>query len=184
MILTEKHIELLLHQKPITDEWPWSTCDQVVIDKHWKDVLAEICRKMRLDHKSEFGHYGSGYASYVDTWLYRAEASFRFAAGNCFWGIVILYSRLSPYYVLGQGQKSWHDNGGSSYLPSFKFVDAISQDVLISLVYDIDVILAGRGLKRLKRSQVEANLDHNIRVPTILADPPLHHFDAIYYWED
>jgi hypothetical protein len=184
MILSENQIELLLHQKPITDEWPWVTRDESVIDMHWKDVLSEICRDLNLLEKSEFGHYGSGYASYVDSWLYRDTEEFRFHPGNCFWGLVILYSRLSPFYVIGEGKRTWHDKGGSSYLPCFEFVDQLTQNCVFSLSQDVEAILGNRGLRRLRKDQVSGTLDAKFQVPTILADPPLRHFDAIYYWED
>lgn len=184
MKLDAQQIEMLLNQRSITYEWPWNTSDELVIDKHWKDVLAEICRKLHLQHKSEFGHYGSGYSSYVDSWLYREDESFRFNVGNCFWGLVILYSRLSKYCVIGQGQKVWNEKNGSSYLPSFDFVDHFTLPLIADLADKVECILANRGIQRLRKEQVSEVLGRNIRVPTILEEPPLHHFDAIFYWED
>lgn len=184
MILNVQQVEALIKQRPITDEWPWNTSIESDIDNYWKDVLNEICRKLYLEHRSEFGHYGSGYSSYVDSWLYAESDSFRFDTGNSYWGLVILYSRLSKYFVMGQGQKTWHEKGGSSYLPCFDFVDYFAHPPILALVDKIEGIMADRGLQRLRRDQISAVLDKSIRVPTILEDPPLHHFDAIFYWED
>ncbi len=112
MLLTETQIALLLKQLAISDEWPWATNDEAVIDKNIKDIVAEIRRKLRLEDKTEYGHYGSGYASFVDCWLYRPDAEFRYRAGDNYHGLVVLFSRLSPFYVFGQGDKSWDKIGG------------------------------------------------------------------------
>lgn len=183
-ILSPEQIDALLARKPISDEWPWATCDEEVVDKHWEEVLDEICRSLNLRHKSEFGHYGSGYASYVDSWFYRDDDDFRFGEGRCYWGLVILYSRLSPYYAMGQGQKAWNDRGGSSYLPCFDFVDHFTHQSVVGLVSGAEAVLERRGLRRIRKEDVSENLDIDIVVPTILQNPPLHHFDAIFYWED
>ncbi len=127
-MLTETQIQLLLHQKSISDEWPWGTNDQREIDKHIQSIVAEVCRKLQLEEKTVYDHYGSGYASYVDCWFYRPDKDFRVSAGDDYQGLVVLLSRLSPYYVVGQGQKSWHKTGGAAYLPRFQFVDEIDHE--------------------------------------------------------
>jgi hypothetical protein len=184
MLLTPSDIESLLRQKSITDEWPWSTNDETTIHGNIKDIIAEIRRKNRLLDKTEFGHYGSGYASYVDCWLYRADDTFRFDKGDCYWGLVVLFSTLSKYYVVGEGQKTWHKTGGSSYLPSFQFVDSFSYPAVQRLTEGVCSVLAGRGLVRASASEISPLLAEDIDVPTILADRPWRQFDALYYWED
>jgi hypothetical protein len=184
MLLTPSDIESLLRQEPITDEWPWNTMDETTVHGSIKDIIAEIRRKNHLQEKTEFGHYGSGYASYVDCWLYRANDAFRFDEGNCYWGLVVLFSTLSKYYVIGEGQKAWHTRGGSSYLPSFQFVDSICHPAVQKLTEGVCGVLAGRGLVRVSASEVSSPLAAEIKVPTILADRPWCQFDALYYWED
>lgn len=184
MILTETQIDQLLHQEAITEEWPWSTNDEQVIDRNVKDIVAEICRRARLKDKTEYGHYGSGYASYVDCWLYRPDDDFRISPGNHYHGLVILFSRLSPFYVLGQGSRSWDRTGGAFYLPDYDFVDVIEQPVLKDLVPLVTTILTERGLTRLHKTDLDTFLPAGVQVPTILAQHVLRHFDALFYWED
>lgn len=43
--LSQTEIDRLLQGQSITDEWPWNTQDASVVDKHYKDVLAEVRRK-------------------------------------------------------------------------------------------------------------------------------------------
>lgn len=184
MILTELQIDTLLEQKSISNEWPWSTNNEQVIDGHIADIVADVCREVRLKDKSEYNHYGSGYSSFVDCWLYREDDDFRFATGDCYWGLVVLISRLSRYYVVGEGQKTWHSQGGSSYLPCFEFVDQIEHRATTNLVEAVCNVLDSHGLVRLTQKQLSGVLSRDLKIPTILTDPPWHHFDAIFYWED
>lgn len=184
MILDNSQIGSLLSQRAITNRWPWSTNNEETIDNHWKSIVSEVCHSFQMKHKSEFGHYGSGYASFVDTWFYRETDEFRFDSGNCFIGLVALFSRLSDYYVVGQGQKTWHEKGGSSYLPDYEFVDRINQKPIVSIVDEVCSVLDKQNLKRLKKDELSPLIDPAFQVPTILSDPPYRYFDAIFYWED
>ena len=183
-MLTETQIDLLLRQKSISDEWPWRTNDQRQIDKHIRSIVAEACRKLQLEEKAVYDHYGSGYASYVDCWLYRPDKEFGVGAGDDYKGLVVLLSRLSPYCVIGQGQKSWHKTGGASYLPIFDFVDGIEHAAVLALVPRVTKILTSHGLKRLHKSDLEESLRKGLRVPTVLAERKFRQFDALFYWED
>lgn len=184
MFLTETQIERLLRQQAISDDWPWATNDDAVIDKNIKDIVAEIRRKLRLEDKTEYGHYGSGYASFVDCWLYRPDADFRYRDGDNYHGLVVLFSRLSPFYVLGQGNKSWDKTSGASYLPDFDFVDDFEHQPAMELVPRVNTILTDRGLKQLHKSDLDTILPNSVSVPTIMADHVFRHFDALFYWED
>ena len=183
-MLTEKEINRLLDQKPITKERPWSTGDEQAIDKNIEAIVVKLCKKHDVLDKTEYEHYGSGYASFVDCWLYRPDDEFRFEKGNCFWGLVVLFSRLSKYFVLGEGQKTWHKGSGSSYVPSFEFVDVFTQNSTKTLERLIFHTLERQGLVRLHANDLAKFLRTDIRVPTILSDPPWRHFDALFYWED
>lgn len=187
MLLTNTQIEQLLNQEVITEEWPWSTNNEKVINKNIKDIVAEICLAARLEDKTEYNHYGSGYASFVDCWLHRPDNDFRFHIDdNChsYHGLVVLFSRLSPFYVLGQGDKSWNKTGSSSYAPDFDFVDGIEHPAVLKLVPSVTDILAKRGLEQLHRSELDTILPVGFHVPTIMAGSVLRHFDALFYWED
>ena len=97
---------------------------------------------------------------------------------------MVLFSTLSKYYVLGEGQKTWHKAGGSSYLPALEFVDEIHHPATRQIATGVCDTLTDRGLTRLLREDLSALLPRDTDVPTILSDPPWHHFDALFYWED
>lgn len=184
MIFTEAQITALLAQRSITNKWPWSTNDEATIDGNIRNIIAKVRQDVSLLDKTEYGHYGSGYSSYVDCWLYREGMNFQFSTGNYYWGLVVLFSRLSNYYVIGEGQKTWSEKGGSSYLPAFEFVDQVRQPATLSILDDVCAVLNSQGLVRLYAAELSRVLSDEIQVPTILEDPPWRDFDAIFYWED
>ena len=184
MLLTDAQIDALLCQQPILNEWPWSTNDETIIDNHIKDIVAEVRRKTGVKDRSEYDHYGSGYASFVDCWLYRPDDDFRYRPGDNYYGLVVLFSRLSNYYVIGQGEKSWDKTSEAIYLPDFDFVDDIDHQPVAQLAPRVVDILNQRGLKQLHKSDLNTILPTDVSVPTILAGRVFHHFDALFYWED
>ena len=184
MNLSNAQIEKLITGKSISEEWPWSTNNEATVDNHIKDIIYEVRRKMRLLDKTEYGHYGSGYASYVDSWLYRNDEKFRLGAGNNFVGMVVLFSRLSKFYVAGEGAKTWTSEESSSYLVNFDFVDKFQYSPTRNIANDVCSLLESRGLTRLFAHDLSEVLPGDINIPTILSEPPYRHFDALYYWED
>lgn len=183
MILNDSEIEALLGQRSITDQWPW--CEgEMAVEKNVKDIVAELRRSLAILERTEYGHYGSGYASFIDCWLYRETPEFR-AGEDGHWGLVILFSRLSNFYVFGEGEKSGRPGGGgSSYLPGFPFVDDTRQPAVRSLVERVESILKSRGLVRLRQADLSPTLPPRFSPPTILSEAPWRLFDALFYWED
>lgn len=183
-VLTDEEIDKLLRCEPITPHWPWGSRDELVIDNNIRDILAEVCRKLQLKDQTHYDHYGSGYASFVDCWLYRPTDEFRICPGDCYEGLVVLFSRFSPYYVLGQGERSWGESARCSYLPHYEFVDDIDHPAVVGLVSKVTEILDVRCLKRLHQFDLSPALQRNQRIPTNLSDKFYRHFDALFYWED
>jgi hypothetical protein len=185
MIFSKSQIEALFAQQSITDEWPWSSESQQTIDKYFKDVIAEARRKIRLLDRTEYGHYGSGYASFVECWFYRDNDEFKSDSGNFYWGLLVLFSRLSKYYVMGEGSRSLNAQGGAFRdMPYIGFVDNFNHPAVKSIVGEVGNLLDARGLERLRKEQLSKYLPKDIHVPTALGNPPWCHFDALFYWED
>ena len=184
MFFTPEQHELLLSQQTISDRHPWSTNNESTIDSYIESMLSSLRDKLGLKDKTEFGHYGSGYASYVDCWLFRESNEFRIGSENHYCGLVVLFSRLCDCYALAEGQKSWHDRGGSSYLPSFQSIDVFSHPPVQKLSDEVAGVLQEFQLNRLTAEQLCSTVPQSYKIPTILADPPWHEFDVVFYWED
>ena len=187
-LLSSAQIDRLLAQQPISELHPWVTADEDVVEGHLKSACAAVARGTRAESKIDWGHYGSGYASFVDAWFYEPTAEFNannpIRYGSEYVGLVVLLSRLSPYFVFMEGEKHWHAHGGSSYLPAFDMLDDLKNKGVLRLAQQIQPILEHHGLVRAYRPELADALPTCIKVPTNLADREYTQFDALFYWED
>ena len=187
-LLSRGEIERLLSQQTISERHPWVTNDDRLIEAHLKGACAAVTRATRSESRVEWGHYRSGYASFVDAWLYKTTPDFdvkqpiRDAEGHI--GLVVLLSRLSPYFVFMQGEKRWHATGGSSYLPEFGMLDKLEAKSVSLLAGQVQPVLESHGLVRAVREQLSEPLPAGLSVPTILTARGFTQFDALFYWED
>ncbi len=175
----------LVRGETVSNRSPWSDGERKV-DSFYRGVVAKIEREQRCRSRNEWSHYGSGYASFVEAWFYRDDEDFRRPhepKGQSFVGLAVLLSRLSEFYVLGRGEKSWSKTTAGSFLPELAFVDRLT-DLPADFVQGVEHTLSACGLVRLRREQLEAELPSATEVPTILADPPYRFFDALFHWED
>ena len=188
MKISDGEIANLLAQQAISQQYPWSTNDSREIENFFKFVIPELERKSHVRSRVEWGHYGSGYASFVDAWLYRESSDFdtkyRPAQGKSYTGLVILLSRLSPYFALMEGEKSWGGNGGSSYMPHFDAIDDFPTPAVAELAEQVQPILESHGMIRLSHSMLDTPLEPKFKVRTVLTDRAFTNFDAFFYWED
>lgn len=187
-LLSLPQIEALLSQHSISDLHPWNTNDEETIDGFYKHVCAAVSRATGGLSRIEWDHYGSGYASYIDAWFYKTSPEFDVEKplhyGNVHNGLVVLLSRLSPFFVFMEAEKSWHAHGGSSYLPEFEMIDRLPTKAIADLAHQVQPILESYGLLRASREELMELLPQSLRVPTILTDRAFSQFDALFYWED
>ena len=151
--------------------------------------MARVEEANGLRSRVEWGHYGSGYASFVEAWFYPADGGARLraeAGEEHHAGLLVLFSRLSRYFVLGQDEKRWAHDGSSSSggMPCFAIVDDIRHPALWLRVDPVVALLKTAGLERLFQVDLIAPLPEATRVPTVLAAGALREFDALFHWED
>lgn len=186
-MLTPSQIDLLLVQRAISEKQPWASNEPRKIDGFYRTVCSAVEQATGALSRIEWGHYGSGYASFIDAWFYKPEAGFKvdekLGKGSEYKGLVVLLSRLSPYFVFMEGEKRWHAKGGSSYLPESAMLDRLLAPAIVALAADVQALLESHGLTRLFEADLSAELPPEIEVPTILADR-FTQYDALYYWED
>ena len=187
-LLSSADVDRLLDQAPITDRHPWASGEEHQVEGHLRRVLADVERSTRTLSRVEWAHYGSGYASFVDAWLYRPTPAFdakrTLRHGEEHTGLVVLLSRLSPYFVFMEGEKHWHARGSGSYLPGFDLLDRLDTPAVASLAEEVEPVLQAHGLIRARRGQLEEPLASGVHVPTILTDRGFNQFDALFHWED
>lgn len=178
-LLTDADIADLLAGRPITTLAPWADADADAIDAHLADACAALEQALGARSRIVWDDYGSGYASFVDAWFTLAPP--QAASGT---GLVVLFSRLSPCYVLMEGDKSWNADGGSSYLPCFEMVDRFASAGVTRMAQAAQDVLDRRGFVRATAAALSAPLAPGLAVPTILASGGLTQFDALFHWED
>jgi len=183
-LLSDDDVTALLAGLPITQVPPWAGGDAAAIDAHLAHACNALEQALGARSRIVWDDYGSGYASFVDAWFYLAPAGADADAEQSCTGLVVLFSRLSPWYVFMQGDKGWNAQGGSSYLPSFDMVDRFETAGVIGMAGLAQDVLAQRGFVRACRAGLSAPLPIGQEVPTILGDPPYTQFDALFHWAD
>ena len=181
----EDVVASVIARHPFEGRPPWSPRDDEGVAGELQRVVAALAAELDVEVRAEFGHYGSGYASFVDAWFFRREAAFRKTTGaEHFTGLVVVFCRLAPLYCLLEGERAWTPSGSSSYLPAFEGVDAFSTGAVQRLSREVQDRLGPRGYVRLERATVSDLLPEGIAVPTILTDGPYREFDALFHWVD
>jgi hypothetical protein len=184
LILSTDEIADLIRCEELT-RFPPLRRPTVELESFYVRFVREITNITGCAEKTEWNHYGSGCASFIDAWFYFPDGRAR-GTLSCehHHGIYVLLSRLSCFYVVGQGEKTWKRNGGSSYLPHLDSIDSVKHAALLPLERQIDNFLGAAGLKRLRKADLELTIGPEHKVPTILSNPPFTQFDALFFWED
>lgn len=158
------------------------------IASDYPDIVREIERKFKLQSRVEWDSHGQGYASFVDAWFYQDTPEFRLPSvakgSHEYLGLYVLLCRAAPYYVIGQGSKSWTDRGGSSYLPSYSGIDVLPSRAVQELSVKVEALLSARGLVRLHPADVAEELPPDLCFDTNLTDGPHRLYDALFFWYD
>ena len=96
----------------------------------------------------------------------------------------ILLSRLGPFYTLGKSNKSWRQKSSAGTLLGAEMDDEFREPGLQLPLKALKHILEKNGVEEIPLRGLQAPLDSQISVPTILAGPPFMEFHALYYWMD
>ena len=176
----------LIQGQPVREPLPFDPANDGAIRHFYEGLVRQIERAQGLRARVEWNHYGSGYASFIEAWFYPADDRARLPGreeGHA--GLVVLLSRLSRCFVLGQDEKRWSaDGSGSAGLPNFSTVDDITHPAILPFVAPVTALLTVAGLQRLHRQDLAAALPETLQVPTILTELPFRQFDALFYWQD
>jgi hypothetical protein len=184
-MFNDEQLASLIHEEPIQTGLPFDPRDDKSIRRFYEPLVRKIEMDGGLSSRVEWNHYGSGYASFIDAWFYPADGRSRVSFRNEHYvGLFVLLSRLSRYFVIGQGEKTWSRDGGSSYMPSFDSIDTVDHPALAGHVIPVASILTDAGMVRMKRDDLSQLLPERFGIPGILSSPPFRHFDALFHWED
>ena len=167
---------------------PKAPFDGKKVDSAYPEIIRDVTKRLKLQSKIEDNSYRQGFASYIDAWFYQDRPAFRlppYAEGvHDFHGLYVLFCRFAPYYVMGQGAKSWSDRAGSSYMLAFSGVDVFQTQAVKDLSGRMDPHLSKYGLLRLHKAQLAEQLPPEFHFDTNLVDEKHRLYDALFFWYD
>lgn len=163
-------------------------------DSLYKRIFADIKRQTGTISQIEDGHYGSGYASFIDAWFYQENDSFNFSVDkkgtHRSSGLTVIFNRLIPFYIMFEGEKYWNKQLGNGgwYMPYLHCVDDLKTQAVIDLAEKVDKILQNYQLTRLSKSDLQTELGSRTtwKIPTELNDNSRYYtyFDGLFFWQD
>lgn len=167
--LTDANLLDLIHDQPITEQLPWASRDDALISAFYRAIV----RTVRATHWlgcTVSPEPGSGYASFIEAWFYR-EGDYR--------GLAVFFSKLAPYYVIGEGRKG-------VFLLDYERLDVFEHQNVAALVAPVCGVLDHNGLIRLSKAELAHPLPGSCAggFYTMITQPPWRHFDALFHWVD
>ncbi|MEL7974776.1 hypothetical protein AAG589_02840 [Isoptericola sp. F-RaC21] len=187
-MFTPEQVRDLVEGRPVVDDFAYGRSDEAAVRALHRTVCREVERRTGTRSRIAWDHYGSGYASFVDAWFFRDEPGWagRKAGGDRSWqGLTVLLSRLSPYVVFLEGNRSWGERTGSADMPTFAGVDRLTTPAVAEIAPQVQAVVERHGLVRLHASDLGTPLAPDVQVPTLLSDPGSYReFDALFHWED
>ena len=195
MNFNQKYLTDLVKGKTKGDFHPFSSGKWKKSDQYLKQVIGRLNDIKTVQIEADFDHYGSGFSSYVHLYLSKKDksdvsitqnGSLRMEETN---GLMIYLCRLAPFSVYAKGtwhktfnNDKWH-SGGSHYIEPEDIGSLPNTSWNLELI-DIKNILNQYGITSLTREELDKKLEFEIKIPTILSDPPFRVFDCFFYWED
>ncbi|MEU8178248.1 hypothetical protein AB0C14_35730 [Microbispora hainanensis] len=161
------------------------------VDGYLRRVVADLNRipELVVEH-AEFGHYGSGYASFVDVLLTRRDGSARRVdpvGCTTVEGLSVALCRLAPIAcILSPAKRSHHPAGrGHHSMPS---LDTVAETPILGWEKGCEQI--SQALNRHRLMLVGPRLLSRpalprLKIDTKLGDGPLYSiFDVWFHWMD
>jgi hypothetical protein len=158
------------------------------IESSFPEIVRDLALKFHLESRVEWDSYGQGYASYVDAWFFQDNPAFRLPAlskgEKHYTGLYVLLCRDAPYFVMGEGARSWTDRGGSSYMPGFNGIDDFTSRAVKDVAEKVSAYLSTQGLVRLNQEDMAEELPEDLHFDTNLIDGKHRLYDALFFWYD
>jgi len=108
----------------------------------------------RVKERREWSSYGSGFASFVESWFYIPEKSYAIdypgKTGRSFRGVSVFFSLLEPMFSVGESSQYWDESSGGSALPCIGIVDEYESDAVRSLSQDICQTIQAMGIPQAR----------------------------------
>lgn len=196
-MFSEVQLRQLIAGEVIGEEYPYCTKNEDDILNHMRQLYYEFSRMHNIVCEAEWNHFGSGYASYVEMFLYNKKnvhvsinekAKQRKEVRN---GVVINISRLAPVAIIGDDKRystysiKTEEYIGGGYYPLAKASDIKVSEELRPLAEKMRDIVQRYGYTLLGEKELILPLPFKANIPTIFTQPRDYTiFDAVFYWMD
>jgi hypothetical protein len=197
MSFSEEFLRKLCEQKVCGDFEPFKSNNQDLTEGYIRKKVETLEGIKTLNVKADFDHFGSGYASFVEIRISKADKSDTETVydedgviehTN---GLVICVCRLSPYWYYGGiywGIKyvDGKIKASASSMPYIGSINNLKLDLWKDEVKTIEAIFERFNYTLLTFEQLDKELWFDVFIPTLLPseDDPLKVFDCFFYWED
>jgi hypothetical protein len=181
MEITDTIMRHSVAQEPFGTFEPFVTGEDTAIAAFYDNVLAALGKLPGTKVMREMEHHGSGYASYVSTFLYPGDGSTQrdYPEFIQTTGILLYLSRLAPIAVYGASDKTHNKRDSGGLPPADKFPNGDWN----SLIAKVEACLLSFQIKLLSREPLLRPAPPDITIPTVF-DGPYYIFDTLFYWED
>lgn len=157
------------------------------VDYFIKQVVNQFKNSKVITIETEFDHYGSGFASYVDVFITKKDGSSIKEIDDITWiqGVSLYLCRLAPVAVFGKNEKTKDKNGGGSF--GFLREDNVGttpEGNWEEIIDEVTNVLKQNQIQLLNRDLIMKPLEFEIEIHTILKDSNYNIFDVLFYWED
>lgn len=195
MMFSNEQLRILIKGEMVGELYPYDTNDKQAVLNYIKMIQAEIERMPNIHCEPERLDFGSGYASYVEWFIYTDDEveisenhDLRTLEKE---GLMVDISLLSPVILIGTGSKSdtirietGEEIGGAKTFFS-EVADLDIPEKYAELKSIIERVFMKYQYTILQKEDVTPRLPFKTDIPTLHRNP--HEYliwDAIFYWED
>lgn len=193
-MFTNEQLKAMIRQEVISEQYPYSEQDDQALKNYLKAILAEL-ERANIRCKVEPDHFGSGYASYMQWFVYEESGvqveEDRFTRTEYIKGLHVLISNLAPVIVIGNADQSSsyilktgaYSSGGQSVM--CKPEDITVEPARQQLAEQLERLFMKYQFTILRKEDLEAPLPFDADIPTIWREKREYLvWDAVFYWED
>ncbi|WP_202707219.1 hypothetical protein [Sporosalibacterium faouarense] len=186
MQFTDDELKFIVNRKTVGNFYPYKdgTIKQIVY--YIKEIASVFEASKLLCCDADFSSYGSGFASYVDCFLYKRDGSSSFKKDKTLWidGITLYISKFAPVAVWGHSRVTKHRTGGSRDFLNYNNIGELPKGNWNNEMYQMKNILNKYSIVCLEKKYVKKRLNFEVKIPTVLNQGSYKVFDALFYWED
>jgi len=171
-----------------TGQLDYSKVQDSVLTTTYDSVSKTVQEQLGVLEQREWTGYGSGTASFLESWFYLPEPRFEAKKYDTdeysYTGVTVIFSLLEPMFAVYENVKSWSEFSGISMLPSFQSIDQFESSDTRDLAQSICRAIRDLGIPQVSKRTLSVPIDASIRIESNMSNGPLLLFDAFYHWMD